>query len=260
MKRALVLVSLLCLVACEVEDPYRPQPHVPDPGSVEGVVRLSDGGVARGIGAELIHLGNGCLLCGWPSGDRTTVATAVADEEGRFAFNEVPVGTYRIELGPFPGYTRGALVDPPALRVNEGRVTDVSYTLHFIAQTLAIVHEGPSATGLERIRATFVNGGEDPVSFYHCWGGPRFSVRDSVGQFLSLQDPGSEPPCASPPPDLGPGSRVEGVLDFGYAWNQQGEAYWLPPGTYTVSASMFYNGGTGLEFQLLEQSIQVDWE
>lgn len=98
-------------------------------GSIEGVVTLSDGGVAEGITVRLVRSTNDCMLCGWGTDTRTLVREVQADEAGEFRFMKVTTGKYFIYLGSYEGYSSGGPGDPPSFVVHPDRVTSVAYVL-----------------------------------------------------------------------------------------------------------------------------------
>ena len=98
-------------------------------GSIEGVIRLSDGGVADGITVRLVRSMSNCFFCGWGTDTRIPAGEVQADGAGQFGFTNVRTGKYFIYLGNYEGYSSGGPGDPESIVVSSDRVTLVSYVL-----------------------------------------------------------------------------------------------------------------------------------
>ncbi len=127
MKRVIATLSFALLVmACnEVDTGFTP---VVEYGDVEGIVKLSDGGVAAGIDVRLTHVVSTCWACGWGT-QYTDAAQTTADDEGRFQFSHVRAGRYAIFLGAYEGYAGQGPGDPSSFVVSSVRTTSLSYVL-----------------------------------------------------------------------------------------------------------------------------------
>jgi hypothetical protein len=127
MKLVVAIASLVLLSACQVEE-ISSTPVI-EYGSIEGVVKLSDGGVASGIEVRLLSVTSRCWVCGPLSAQYHDEGTTTANEEGHFEFRKVRTGRYAVSPGAYEGYHHEDVGDPPSFIVFADRTASVTYVL-----------------------------------------------------------------------------------------------------------------------------------
>ena len=258
MRHILVVLLLVGFLAGCAGDPILgPAMPVEEYGSIEGVVELSDGGVAAGIEVTLYRVETTCYFCGPGTAYHRPVETTVANEDGRFRFAKVRVGRYAVDFGPYDGYHPATgFGDPPSFSVLEDRVAPVRRVLHRIYQTLTVATE--AADGAVRVTATFTNNGDEPVSYYPACLGRWFILRDADDTWIHFEDPTDHSRCSSGQLELATGESATESIEVGPAWTLDGEPYYLPPGNYTVEVNVLYTEGELPYLRWLKQSVAID--